>query len=151
MTRRHFLDKKSTLCRRFIDALVDNCRHFAWHLGRRFGASPEWKGNRPMHIHWKIVHRELRSLLKEPLLKAAYARLRQARADLHRWPQAQLLASFLARRTPPLEMKDEAARLLLATAANDNDGAEVAGTILVLAGALVVSRIDRRSSAEVRK
>ena len=98
-----------------------------------------------MHVHWKIVHRELRNLLKEPLSRFIYARLRQSWPALQRWPQAQLVSSFLARRTPPLELREYVARILVATSASKDDGAQVAGTILVLAGALVVSRIGRRS------
>jgi hypothetical protein len=94
-----------------------------------------------MHVHWKIVHRELRDLLKEPLSRFTYARLRQAHPALHRWPQAQLVSSFLARRTPPLELREDVARILAATTASKDDSAQVAGTILVLAGALLVSRM----------
>ena len=98
-----------------------------------------------MHSHWNIIHRELRDLLKEPLSRFTNARLRQTRPALHRWPQAQLVSSFLARRTPPLELREEVARILAATTASKDDGAQVAGTILVLAGALLVSRMGRGS------
>jgi hypothetical protein len=97
-----------------------------------------------MHVRWKLVHRELRDLLKEPLSRSAYAQLRQSCPTLHRWPQAHLVSSFLSRRTPPLELRMDVARLLVAAAADTDDGARVAGTILVLAGALVVSRMGRR-------
>jgi uncharacterized protein YcfJ len=100
-----------------------------------------------MHSHWKIIHRELRDLLKEPLFRFTYARLRQTRPELHRWPQAQLVSSFLARQTSPLELREDVARILAATTAGKEDGAQVAGTILVLAGALLVSRMGRGSGS----
>lgn len=95
-----------------------------------------------MKSHWKIVHRELRDLLKEPRFRQSYERLRRARPALHRWPQAQLVSSFLVRRTAPLELRKEVARLLV-LATNEPDG-EIAGAILVLAGALLFSRMGRR-------
>jgi hypothetical protein len=95
-----------------------------------------------MKSHWKIVHRELRALLKEPRSRQTYARLRHARPALHRWPQAHLVSSFLVRRTAPLELRKEVARLLV-LAASEQDG-EIAGAILVLAGALLFSRMGRR-------
>jgi hypothetical protein len=98
-----------------------------------------------MHVHWKIIQRALRNLLKEPLSRFAYARLRQSRPALRRWPQAQLVSSFLARRTPRLELRQNVARILVATTSSQDESAEVAGTILVLAGALLVSRMGHRS------
>ena len=103
------------------------------------------KEHRPIHRHWKIIHRELRDLLKEPLSRFTYSRLRQTRPALHRWPQAQLVSSFLARQTSPLDLREEVARILAATTASKDDGAQVAGTILVLAGALLVSRMSYRN------
>jgi len=100
-----------------------------------------------MHSHWKIIHRELRDLLKEPLFRFTYARLRQTCPELHRWPQAQLVSSFLARRTSPLNLREDVARILAATTVSTDDGAQVAGTILVLAGALLVSRMGHGSGS----
>jgi hypothetical protein len=95
-----------------------------------------------MKSHWKIVQRELRDLLREPQSRISYARLRQARPALHRWPQAQLVSSFLVRRTAPLELRKAVARVLVAAAREE--GCEVAWAILVLAGALLACRMGRK-------
>jgi hypothetical protein len=100
-----------------------------------------------MKSHWKIVQRELRDLLREPRSRLSYARLRQARPALHRWPQAQLVSSFLVRRTAPLELRKAVAKLLVAAAREE--GCEVAWTILVLAGALLASRMGGKGKPPV--
>ncbi len=95
-----------------------------------------------MKSHWKIVQRELRDLLREPRSRLSYARLCKARPALHRWPQAQLVSSFLVRRTAPLELRKAVARLLVAAAREE--GCEVSWAILVLAGALLACRMGRK-------
>jgi hypothetical protein len=95
-----------------------------------------------MKSHWKSVQHELRALLREPRSRLSYAGLRQARPALHRWPQAQLVSSFLVRRTAPVELRKTVARLLV-TAARE-EGCEVAWAILVLAGALLACRMGRK-------
>ena len=96
-----------------------------------------------MHSHWKIIHHVLLHFLKEPKARALFALLRERFPLLHRWPQARLVASFLARRTPPLDLRERVARTLLATTVSRNDGAQISGAILLLAGTLILDRMDR--------
>ena len=95
-----------------------------------------------MKSHWKIVQRELRDLLREPQSRISYTRLREAQPALHRWPQAQLVSSFLVRRTAPLELRKAVAKLLVVSAREE--GCEVAWAILLLAGVLLASRMGRK-------
>ena len=96
-----------------------------------------------MHVHWRIIRRELLQYLREPKARAQFAALRDSHPLLHSWPQARLVASFLARRTPPLELRRNVAGLLLATMGGRGAEAQVAGAILLLAGVAILARMDR--------
>ena len=97
-----------------------------------------------MHVHWRIIRRELLQYLREPKARAQFAALRDSHPLLHSWPQARLVASFLARKTPPLELRRSVAGLLLATMGGRGTEAQVAGAILLLAGVVILARMDRQ-------
>ena len=96
-----------------------------------------------MHVHWRVIRRELLNYLREPKARAQFGALRDSHPLLHAWPQARLVASFLARRTPPLELRRSVAALLLATTEGRGAEAQVAGAILLLAGVVILARMDR--------
>jgi hypothetical protein len=97
-----------------------------------------------MHVHWRVIRRELLQFLREPQAREQFSSLRAAHPLLRAWPQARLVASFLTRRTPPLDRRTTVARLLLTTTGRRGDQGQVAGAILLLAGAIILGDMGRR-------
>jgi hypothetical protein len=97
-----------------------------------------------MDTTWKTVRRGLLQLLGRPAARRTYKELRIAVPELKPWGAPRLVASFLSRRTSRLEQRKNVLRALLRTVAGRGARGELAGTILLLAGALSVQRLGRR-------
>lgn len=97
-----------------------------------------------MHVPWRVIRRELLQFLREPQAREQFSSLRAAHPVLRAWPQARLVASFLTRKTPPLDRRTTVAKLLLTTAGRRGDQGQVAGAILLLAGAIILGDMGKR-------
>lgn len=96
-----------------------------------------------METNWRTIEKELVELLAAPDARRCFASLRADVAALRPWSGPRFVASFLSRRTPPLEHRKAVLRALLSVVAEGGGRAEVAGTILLLAGTLAVPRLRR--------
>lgn len=97
-----------------------------------------------MEKTWRTIRQGLRRLLGRPAARQQYQALRAELPELKPWGAARLVASFLSRRTARVERRKEVLRALLRVVAGRGAGAEVAGTILLLAGVLCVPTLRRR-------
>lgn len=96
-----------------------------------------------METNWRTIKKELVELLAGPDARRCFKELRADVAALRPWSAARFVASFLSRQTPRLEHRKAVLRALLSVAADGAQRAEVAATILLLAGTLAVPRLRR--------
>lgn len=87
------------------------------------------------------IRRHLIVLLGQSHAKQAFAHLRWTTPMFNRWASARLVSSFLARRTSCPDSKKEVLRALLLQVLGRGRSAQLAGAILLLAGALIVKRL----------
>ena len=97
-----------------------------------------------MEKTWRTVRSGLLKLLGRPAAQRRYKELRGELPELRQWGAPRLVASFLSRRTSRLEQRKAVLRALLRVVAGRGPRGELAGTILLLAGALSVERLGRR-------
>jgi hypothetical protein len=97
-----------------------------------------------MEKTWRTIRQELRRLLGRPTARRQYQALRSELSELRPWGAPRLVASFLSRRTARIDRRKEVLRALLRVVAGRAVGAEVAGTILLLAGVLSIPALRRR-------
>lgn len=97
-----------------------------------------------METNWKKIEKELADLLAGPGARRCFEGLRADVPELRPWSEARLVASFLSRRTPRLERRKVVLRALLSLALQRGERAQVAATILLLAGTLAMARLRRR-------
>jgi hypothetical protein len=97
-----------------------------------------------MEKTWRTVRSGLLRLLGRPAAQRRYKELRGELPELRQWGAPRLVASFLSRRTSRLEQRKAVLRALLRVVAGRGPLGELAGTILLLAGALSVERLGRR-------
>jgi hypothetical protein len=93
---------------------------------------------------WRTIRRSLINLLRRPAARLRFKEMKEQAPELRHWQAPRQLASFLSRRTSRLEQRKDVLRALLRVVAAGGSRAEVAATILLLAGALSIDRISAR-------
>jgi hypothetical protein len=96
-----------------------------------------------METQWKTIKKELLALLATSEARGRFKDLRTEVPALRQWSAPRFVASFLARRTPPLAQRKDVLRTLLSYLVEGGPRAELAAAILLLAGTLVVRRLRR--------
>jgi hypothetical protein len=99
---------------------------------------------RTVNATWRTIRRSLINLLRRPATRLRFKEMKEEAPVLRPWHTPRQVASFLSRRTSRLDRRKEVLRALLRVVAVGGSRAEVAATILLLAGALSIDWISAR-------